>query len=96
MILLTICFFYPDYIAPMSSLSKTMLHDSEKYWYIPRAFFDRRGVNVTSDYFNMNCGESVEIAREFLLHTQARGENYMVSPQPILLTEVGLHSQGIL
>ena len=89
-------FFYPDYIDPNSSLCKTMLGVSERYWYVPRNFFDRRGVLDTPDYFDMSVGDSVEIAKDYLQNVQARGENYMVTPQPIFVNEPGTHSQGVM
>ena len=35
-------FLYPDFIAPLSSLSTTNLDPTERYWLIPRDLFDRK------------------------------------------------------
>ena len=89
-------FFYPDFIEPSSSLSKTLLGESERYWYVPRNFFDRRGVLDTPDFFDMSVGLNAQTARDYLQHVQTRGENYMITPQPIFVSLPGTHSQGVI
>jgi len=65
-------FMYPDYSPEfMSSLGNTQLHTLERYWYIPRCFFDRRKVEEAEDFCDLSYGINEVSAREYIRSNQA-------------------------
>jgi hypothetical protein len=72
-------FLYPDFIETKSSLSETKLDNSERYWLLPRKFFERKDVTESPMYCEYDFADTVENAKEFLHANQAYGINMEVT-----------------
>ena len=77
-------------------MSHTTLDIEERYWWIPRVFFERNDIEESPMYCENGFGTTVEDAKEFMRSNQAYGENMVVGDFEEYPLEGRVYSQEIL
>ena len=77
----------------LSSLhqSVVIVNASDRYWYVPRSWFEREGPVKHRQYGDHTAGESVEKAHDFIQAVQAVGDD--VTRLKVYSRSPGAHKQ---